>query len=97
MRIELDSVVTLPTDERALGEPRCCCKRYCGFRAINRTRFSYTAAIRPGSRAKPTPELTMLSRVKISFTCMATLGSKPACWNTRAPSRWVAKPWVRVM
>ncbi|MNC58349.1 hypothetical protein D3C81_1725100 [compost metagenome] len=39
----------------------------------------------------------MLSRVKISFTCMATLGSKPACWNTRAPSRWVAKPWVRVM
>ncbi|MNZ21827.1 hypothetical protein D3C78_389090 [compost metagenome] len=39
----------------------------------------------------------MLSRVKMSFTCIATFGSKPACWNTRAPSRWVAKPWVRVM
>ncbi|MNT95451.1 hypothetical protein D3C72_2373330 [compost metagenome] len=39
----------------------------------------------------------MLSRVKISFTCIATFGSNPACLNTRAPSRWVAKPWVRVM
>ncbi len=26
MRIRLDRVVTLPTDERALGVPRCCCK-----------------------------------------------------------------------
>ena len=39
----------------------------------------------------------MLSRVKISLTCIATFGSNPACLNTRTPSWWVAKPWVRVM
>ena len=30
MRIRLDSVVTLPTDERAFGVPRCCCSATAG-------------------------------------------------------------------
>ena len=32
MRSRLDSVVTLPTDERALGVPRCCCSATAGGR-----------------------------------------------------------------
>ncbi|MNR29202.1 hypothetical protein D3C85_1465760 [compost metagenome] len=39
----------------------------------------------------------MLSKVKMSLTCIATFGSNPACSKTRFPSRCVAKPWVRVM
>ncbi len=30
MRSRLDSVVTLPTEERVLGVPRCCCKATAG-------------------------------------------------------------------
>ncbi len=30
MRSKFESVVTLPTDERAVGEPRCCCKATAG-------------------------------------------------------------------
>lgn len=30
MRSRLDTVVTLPTDERVLGAPRCCCKATAG-------------------------------------------------------------------
>ncbi len=32
MRTRLDSVVTLPTEERVLGVPRCCCKATAGGR-----------------------------------------------------------------
>ena len=30
MRSRLDNVVTLPTDDRVVGEPRCCCKATAG-------------------------------------------------------------------
>jgi hypothetical protein len=30
MRSRFDSVVTLPTDERVVGEPRCCCSATAG-------------------------------------------------------------------
>ncbi|MBG6233561.1 hypothetical protein IWX76_000116 [Pedobacter sp. CAN_A7] len=32
MRSKLDKVVTLPTDERVLTAPRCCCKATAGGR-----------------------------------------------------------------
>ena len=32
MRSRFDSVVTLPTDERVVGEPRCCCSATAGGR-----------------------------------------------------------------
>ena len=32
MRSRLESVVTLPTDERVVGEPRCCCRATAGGR-----------------------------------------------------------------
>ena len=30
MRSRFDSVVTLPTDERVVGDPRCCCRATAG-------------------------------------------------------------------
>jgi len=30
MRSKFDSVVTLPTDDRVVGEPRCCCNAIAG-------------------------------------------------------------------
>jgi hypothetical protein len=30
MRSKLDSVVTLPTEERVVGAPRCCCSATAG-------------------------------------------------------------------
>ena len=36
MRTRLESVVTLPTDERAFGAPRCCCKGDGGRQALDR-------------------------------------------------------------
>src|ERR1700749_1994362 len=32
MRSRFDNVVTLPTDERVVGEPRCCCRATAGGR-----------------------------------------------------------------
>ena len=32
MRSEFDKVLTLPTEERVVGEPRCCCKATAGGR-----------------------------------------------------------------
>ncbi len=35
MRIRFDSVVTLPTEERVVGDPRCCCKRHRRRKPVN--------------------------------------------------------------
>ena len=34
MRSRFESVVTLPTDERVVGAPRCCCSATAGGRPV---------------------------------------------------------------
>lgn len=34
-------MATLPTDERVVGEPRCCWKRYGGRQSLNVVNFGY--------------------------------------------------------
>ncbi len=35
MRRRFESVVTLPTDEREVGDPRCCCSATAGRQSLN--------------------------------------------------------------
>ena len=63
MRSRLDSVVTLPTDERVVGEPRCCCNATAGGSPSICVDFGYRHLVKqaPGVRG---------NRLEIAALCL---------------------------